>query len=82
MAAITYGFTWSQAVLDVALEDHTIALCESEGLVDRLQGVAIGHESREDGGVHRATVVVDDLEGALGVLGHGDTGAGKDAIGS
>lgn len=76
----SYRFTWSQAVLDVALEDHTIALGEPERLVHGLQSVAVGSESGEDRGVHRTTVVVDDLECALGVLGHGDARTGEDAV--
>ena len=36
-------------------------------------GGALGGEPREDGGVHRAAILVDDWEGGPGVLGHGDT---------
>lgn len=72
----------AQAVLDVALEDDAIAFGEAEGLVGRLQRIAVGGEAGEDGGICGAAVVVDDLEAGACILGHGDAGAGEDAVGS
>ena len=37
-------WAWPQAVLDVALKDHPVGLCESEGLVVGDQSVAIRDE--------------------------------------
>jgi len=74
--------TGTQAVLDIALENDSVALREPEGLVCGLQGIAVGGEAGEDGGIGGAAVVVDDLEAGAGVLGHGHTGSSKDAIGS
>lgn len=66
-----YRFARAQTVFNVALEYHAVRLREPERLVDGLQGVAFGREPGEDGRVHRTPFVVDDLERALRVLGHG-----------
>lgn len=47
---------WSQAVLDVTLEDDTITLSETESLiVGRQHVIALGGEAGEDAVVNRAT---------------------------
>lgn len=66
-----YRFAWTQAVFHVALEYHAVRLREPERLVDGLQRVAFGREPGEDGRIHRTPLVIDDLERALRVLGHG-----------
>ena len=73
VAGDTHRLARAQAVLHVALEDDAVGLGEPEGLVHALQRRALGGEPREDGGVHRAAILVDDWEGGPGVLGHGDT---------
>lgn len=81
-AKITHRLALANAVLDVALEYHTIGLGESERLVVGLERVALGGrlELGEDGVVDGAAVVVDDLEGGPALLGHGDAGAREDAV--
>lgn len=71
---------WSQAILDVTLEDNTVAFSETEGFIDRLQCIAIGCEGWEDSRVDWATFVVDDLECALRVLGHGNAWTGENTV--
>ncbi len=58
----TNRFARSETVLDVALEDDSVGLGEPEGLVHADQGVALGGEPGEDGGVDGAAFVVNDRE--------------------
>ena len=64
----SYRLARSQAVLDVALEDDTVGLGESEGLVHADQGIALGREPGEDGRVNGAAFVVDDRESGARIL--------------
>jgi len=64
------------------LEDHAVALRESERLVCRLQSIAVGGEAGEDGGISGAAVIVDDLKAGAGILSHCHTRSSKNAIGS
>lgn len=66
-----YRFTRAQAVFNVALKYYTVRLGEPERFVDGLKCVAFGREPGEDARIHRTPFVVDDLERALRVLGHG-----------
>ena len=77
---LSYRGTGPEAVLDVALEDDPVGLGEPEGLVVGDEGVAVGHEPGEDGGVDGASVLVDDGERRPGVLGHGHAAPGEDAV--
>lgn len=77
----TYWLTRSQAILHVALEDNTVRFRKPEGLVHGLKSVTVGSKRREDAGVDWTSFVVDDLECALGVLGHRHTAPGKNAVG-
>lgn len=47
--------TWSQAILNVTLEDDSVALCESESFIDWLKCVTVWREGWEDAGVNWAT---------------------------
>lgn len=49
-----YRFARPKAVADIALEDDTVALGETESLVGTLQGCSIWHEPGENGRVSRA----------------------------
>lgn len=66
------GITRSQTILDIALEDDAIAFGETECLIGRLQGIAIGGEAGENGGICGAAIVVNDLEAGACILGHGN----------
>ena len=59
----SYRLTRTQTVFDIALEDDSVGLSEPKGLIHADQGVALRGEPREDGRVHRATLIVDDREG-------------------
>lgn len=57
------GLARSQAVLDVTLEDDTIAFSETEGLVvGRQHMIAFGGEAGEDAVVDRATETIERYE--------------------
>lgn len=66
-----YRFARAQTVFNVALEYYAVRLREPERFVDGLKCVAFGRKSGEDGRIHRTPFVVNDLERALRVLGHG-----------
>lgn len=66
-----YRFTGTQTVFYVTLEYHTIRLGEPESFVDGLKCIAFGWEPGKYGWIHGTPFVIDDLERALRVLGHG-----------
>lgn len=66
-----YRFAGAQTVFYVTLEYHTIRLGEPESFVDGLKCIAFGREPGEYCWIHGTPFVVDDLERALRVLGHG-----------
>lgn len=73
-------FAWSQAIFNVTLENDAVTFGESECLVYRLQCIAFWCESRENGWIDWTTFIVDNLECALRVFGHGNTWSSKDTV--
>ena len=77
----THRLTRSQAIFDVALENHSVRFSEPECLIGGHQSIAFGCESRKNSRVNWASVVVDDFKSRPSIFGHGQATASENSVG-